>query len=83
MGAIPGMSALATWMMKSKIEKAQVPALPDLIEMAKLEGVELIACKMTFDMMDLKQDDFIEGVTIESAEEFMKYAVDCKISLFT
>jgi peroxiredoxin family protein len=83
MGAIPGMSALATWMMKGKIEKAQVPALPDLIEMANLEGVELVACKMTFDMMDLKHDDFIEGVTIESAEDFMKYAIDCRICLFT
>ena len=83
MGAIPGMSALATWMMKSKIEKAQVPALPDLIEMAKLEGVELVACKMTFDMMDLKQDDFIEGVVIEAAEDFLKYAIDCKICLYT
>jgi predicted peroxiredoxin len=51
--------------------------------MAKLEGVEFIACKMTVDMMDLKQDDFIEGVTIESAEEFMKYAVDYKICLYT
>jgi len=83
MGAIPGMSALATWMMKGKIEKAQVPTLPDLIDMAKLEGVELVACKMTFDMMDLKQDDFVEGVTIESAEDFMKYAIDCRICLFT
>ena len=83
MGAIPGMSALATWMMKGKIEKAQVPTLPDLIEMAKLEGVELVACKMTFDMMELKQDDFVEGVIIESAEDFMKYAIDCRICLFT
>ncbi len=83
MGAIPGMSALATWMMKGKIEKAQVPSLPDLIEMALLEGVELVACKMTYDMMELKKDDFVEGVTIESAEDFMKYAIDCRICLFT
>jgi predicted peroxiredoxin len=77
------MSALATWMMKGKIDKAQIPTLPDLIDMAKLEGVELVACKMTFDMMELKQDDFVEGVTIESAEDFMKYAIDCRICLFT
>jgi peroxiredoxin family protein len=83
MAAVPGMSALATWMMKGKIEKASIPDLPDLLEMAQLEGVELVACKMTVDMMGLKQDDFIEGVTIEPAEKFLKYAKDCKISLFT
>lgn len=83
MAAVPGMSALATWMMKGKIEKASIPDLPDLLEMAQLEGVELVVCKMTVDMMGLKQDDFIEGVTIEPAETFLKYAKDCKISLFT
>ena len=83
MAAIPGMSAIATWMMKGKIEKAQVPSLPDLQEMAILEGVEFIACKMTVDMMELKQEDFIEGVEIQAAEEFLKYAKDCKICLYT
>jgi peroxiredoxin family protein len=83
MGAIPGMSALATWMMKGKIEKAQIPTLPDLQEMAILEGVEFIVCKMTMDMMGFTQNDFVEGVVIQSAEEFLKYAKDCKICLYT
>jgi peroxiredoxin family protein len=83
MAAIPGMSALATWMMKGKIEKASIPALPDLVEMAQLEGVEFAACRMTVDMMGLTQDDFIEGVVIEPAETFLKYSKDCKICLFT
>jgi peroxiredoxin family protein len=83
MAAIPGMSAAATWMMKDKIEKANIPALPDLQEVAQLEGVEFIACKMTVDMMGLKQKDFIEGIVIQAAEDFLKYAKDCKICLFT
>ena len=83
MGAIPGMSAIATWMMKSKITKANIPALSDLQEMAQLEGVQFVACKMTIDMMGLKPDDFIEGVTIQTAEEFLKQAKDCKILLYT
>ena len=83
MGAVPGMSSMATAMMKKKIEKAQIPALPDLMEMAQLEGVELIACKMTFDMMELKDDDMIEDVIIWDAEQFMKYAKEAKLCLFT
>ena len=70
MGALPGMSNVATWMMKGKMEKANIPSLPDLQEIASLEGVKFVACKMTVDMMELKQDDFIDGVTIMTAEDF-------------
>ncbi len=83
MGALPGMANMATWMMKGKMEKANIPTLPDLQEIASLEGVKFVACKMTVDMMELKLDDFIEGVTIMTAEEFMKYAKDCKVLLYT
>ncbi|MFZ5906602.1 MAG: DsrE/DsrF/DrsH-like family protein [Nitrospirota bacterium] len=83
MGAIPGMSAIATWMMKGKIEKARIPALPDLQEMAQLEGVKFIACKMTVDMMGFTEKDFIDGVVIQSAEDFLKHAKDCKLVLYT
>ncbi|MCB2147318.1 MAG: DsrE/DsrF/DrsH-like family protein [Deltaproteobacteria bacterium] len=83
MGAIPGMSAVATWMMKEKMEKANIPALPDLQEMAAMEGVAFVACRMTVDMMKLKPGDFIEGVTIQTAEDFLKQAIDCKILLYT
>jgi peroxiredoxin family protein len=83
MGAIPGMTSIATGMMKKKIEKANIPSLADLQEMAQLEGVELIACKMTIDMMEIKQDKLIEGVSVWTAEDFIAYAKDCKICLFT
>lgn len=83
MGAVPGMSTMATAMMKKKIEKAQIPTLPDLMEMAQLEGVELIACKMTFDMMELHDEDMIEDVLIWDAAQFMKYAKEAKLCLFT
>ena len=83
MGAIPGMSAIATWMMKSKIAKANIPGLSDLQEIAQLEGVKFVACKMTIDMMGLKKEDFIDGVVIQTAEEFLKHAKDCKILLYT
>ena len=83
MGAIPGMSSLATGMMKRKIEKANIPSLADLQEMAQIEGVESIACKMTVDMMEINEDKLIEGVTVWTAEEFLAYSKECKICLFT
>ncbi|MEJ2726969.1 MAG: DsrE/DsrF/DrsH-like family protein [Deltaproteobacteria bacterium] len=83
MGAIPGMTTIATGMMKKKIGKANIPSLGDLQEMAQLEGVELIACKMTVEMMELDENRLIEGVSVWTAEDFLKYARDCKICLFT
>ena len=83
MGAIPGMTGLATSMMKKKIDKANIPTLGELQEVAQIEGVELIACQMTIDMMEIDEDKLIEGVPIWTAEEFLKYALDCKICLFT
>jgi peroxiredoxin family protein len=83
MGAIPGMSTIATGMMKKKIDKANIPNLAELQEVAQLEGVELIACKMTVDMMEINEEKLIEGVVVWTAEDFLKYARDCKICLFT
>ena len=83
MGALPGMANVATWMMKGKMEKANIPSLPDLQEIALMEGVKFVACKMTVDMMELKQEDFIEGVTIMTAEDFLKRAKECKVLLYT
>ena len=83
MGAIPGMTTVATGMMKKKIEQANIPSLADLQEMAQIEGVELIACHMTVQMMEIEEEKLIEGVIVWTAEDFLKYAKECKICLFT
>jgi peroxiredoxin family protein len=83
MGAIPGMTTIATGMMKRKIDKANIPSLSDLQEVAKIEGVELIACKMTVDMMEIDESKLVEGVVVWTAEKFLKFAAECKICLFT
>ena len=64
MGAIPGMTSIATGMMKRKIDKANIPSLSDLQEVAKIEGVQLIACKMTVDMMEIDEDKLVDGVIV-------------------
>lgn len=83
LGAIPGMASVASGMMKKKVEKANIPALEDLMEMAQLEGVDLIACHMSVEMMEVDEDQFIEDVEVWTAEKFMKYARECEVCLFT
>jgi peroxiredoxin family protein len=83
MGAIPGVTSLATGMMKKKIDKANIPSLAELQEVAQLEGVTLVACKMTIDMMEIDETKLIDGVIIWNAEDFMRYAKECRVCLFT
>jgi len=83
MGAIPGMPQLATGIMKKKIEKAELPTLEDLLEMCQLEGVKLIGCHMAMTMFELDGKDFIEGVQIANATDFLKMAQDSDINMFT
>jgi len=68
--------------MKKMMDKANIPSVEELIEMAQLEGVKFVACRMTVDMMGLKQDDFIDGVEIKTAEEYLKVASQCQINMF-
>jgi len=83
LGAIPGMSTLATSMMEKQIEEANIPSLEDLFEMAQLEGVRIIACRMTLDMMKIPDSDLVEGVEIMNAEQYLKLAGTCAINMFT
>jgi peroxiredoxin family protein len=83
LGAIPGMSAVATRMMRKQILEAGIPSVDELMEIAQLEGVKFVACRMTIDMMGLKEDDFIDGVEVQTAEDYLKHAKDCKINMFT
>ena len=43
----------------------------------------MIACKMTVDMMEIDESKLIDGVAVWTAEEFLIYAKDCQICLFT
>jgi peroxiredoxin family protein len=81
-GAMPGMEAIATAMMKSMFKKHGVATISQLLELAKESGVKLIACQMTMDVMGIKQEDIIDGVEFGGAATFMDIAADAQISLF-
>jgi peroxiredoxin family protein len=83
LGAIPGMAAVATGMMKKQIEEANIPEVEELLEIAQLEGVRLVACRMTMDMMKLADEDLREGVEVMNAEQYLKIAGQCAINMFT
>ena len=82
-GALPGFSALATWMMKRQMEKIDIPPIPEFIELVHDSGVHLYACKATVDMFGLTMEDFVPQVEdIISVGEFYARAAGGQI-IFT
>ena len=69
---LPGMTAMATNMMKKQMNALQVPPVSEYLQMLVDGGAKLYACKMSVDMMGLKMEDFVEGVdSIVTASDFM------------
>lgn len=62
-------------------KKANVPSIPELIEMAQEMGVTFIGCHMTMDVMGLTKDDFIEEIEVGGAVTFLDFAKDADVSL--
>jgi peroxiredoxin family protein len=62
LGALPGMSSMATWMMGRQMEKLDIPPIPEFIELVADSGVQLWACKASVDMFGLTKDDFVPQV---------------------
>ncbi len=64
-----------------RMERKDIPFIEDMLEMAQLEGIKLLACKTSTDLFDLKQEDFVEGVEIMLAEDFLKRATASDLHL--
>ena len=83
LGAIPGVSWLATEMMKRQMEKIDVPPIPEFIELVADSGARLYACKATVDMFGLTMQDFVPQVDdIISVGEFYEKGAGAQI-IFT
>lgn len=62
-------------------KNANVPGIPELVKMAQEMGVRMIGCQMTMDVMNLKKEDFIEGIEVGGAVTFLDFAKDANVSL--
>lgn len=82
-GMLPGMTPMATWMMKSQFfGKHHVAPLEQLLQECVDLGVKLTACQMTMDVMGIKAEELIEGVEVGGAATFINFANDAHITLF-
>lgn len=82
--ALPGMTPMATWMMKNQFKDHGVASIDELIDLAVELGVKLQPCGMTMDVFGFKEDSFIDGIEpVCGATHFLAWAADADISLFT
>ena len=80
--ALPGMEAMATSMMKSKIKKKGVASLAELRTVCQEADVKFIACQMTVDLFDFSKDDFIDNIEFGGAATFLAFAGETDVCLF-
>jgi len=58
LGGLPGMEAVATKMMKSEMEKLDMPPVGEFLEILSDSGVNLWACKLAVEMFHLEKKRF-------------------------
>ena len=82
-GMLPGMTPMATWMMKSQFfGKNNVAPIETLLQECIDLGVKMVACQMTMDVMGIKAEDLVDGVEIGGAATFINFANNAHVTLF-
>ena len=83
-GGLPGMTNVATAVMKHEIAKLDFPEVEEFLEMISDAGGKLYACKMSVDMFEdmhmMKEEDIFERVDgVVGATDFMEMSEDAQI----
>jgi peroxiredoxin family protein len=73
-GALPGMSAAASWMMNREIAKLDFPPVDEFVQLVMDSGACVYGCKMSMDMMKLTKEDLVDGADVLGAMEFLEIA---------
>jgi peroxiredoxin family protein len=62
LGVLPGVEAGVSAMMRSQMEKLDIPPVQEFLEMIEAGGGEVYACKLAMDMFKLEKKDLWDGV---------------------
>ena len=80
--ALPGMEALMTAMMKSKMKSKGVASVEELRSICVESEVRMVGCQMTIDLFDWKATDFIDEVELGGAATYLESSGNADITLF-
>ncbi|MHC4926734.1 MAG: CoA-disulfide reductase [Planctomycetota bacterium] len=76
------MGGMGTLMIKDIMKKKNVSSLPELIGQARFNGVKLVACAMSMDLMGIKKEELIDGVEEGGVAMYLSKAEAAGVNLF-
>jgi peroxiredoxin family protein len=76
------MLGMGSKMMKGIMKKKNVASLDELIAQAKKNGVRLVACTMSMDVMGIHEEELIDGVELAGVASFLGAAEQSDTNLF-
>ncbi|MDY7993304.1 DsrE/DsrF/DrsH-like family protein [Paenibacillus polymyxa] len=75
-------AGLGPQMIKHVMKKHNALSLPQLIELAREQGIKLVACTMTMDLLGLQQEELIDGLEYAGVAAYLGDASKGKVNLF-
>jgi peroxiredoxin family protein len=69
-------------MIQHVMKKHNAVPLPEPVEMAKEQGVKLVACTMTMDLLGLHQEELIDGIDYAGVAAYLGDANEANHNLF-
>lgn len=69
-------------MMRYIMKKKGISSLEELRQQAIDSGVEFIACQMSMDMMGVRREELLDGVTVGGVATYMQRAEQAGVNLF-
>lgn len=76
------MGGMGTAMMKMVMKNKNVDSLEDLIKQAMYNGVKIVACTMSMDVMGLTKEELIDGIDYAGVASYLGDAEESNVNLF-
>ncbi len=76
------MGGMGSRMIRMVMKKKNVTSLEELIRQAMDNGVEIIACTMSMDIMGIKKEELLEGIKYAGVANFLGAAEESDTTLF-
>ena len=76
------MGGAGSWMMRLIMKKKRIDSLESLMEQAVENGIEMIACTMSMDVMGVKKEELMDNVTLGGVASYLERAEEANLNLF-
>ena len=76
------MGGMGAKMIRRVMKSKNIDSLEDLIKASQQNGVELVACAMSMDVMGIQQSELMDGVKTGGAAAMLAFAEESDMSLF-